>query len=57
MTSLVLGPPAARQLQLSLSIPLIEPADRAATPASNATVVIGAHVAPSPRPPIDEEPD
>jgi hypothetical protein len=41
LTSLVLGPPAARQLHLSLNIPLLEPTDRAETVAPNVTVVLG----------------
>jgi len=42
MTSLVLGPPAARQLNLSLTIPVAEPTERAEPAAANASFVIGA---------------
>jgi len=41
-TSLVLGPPAVRQLPLSLSIPVDEPVDRAEPGWANAPLVIGA---------------
>jgi hypothetical protein len=41
MTSLVLGPPATRQLQLSLSLPVLEPNDRVEPADSSTTIVLG----------------
>jgi len=41
MTSLALGPPAGRQLHLSLSLPALEGNDRVEPAASSTTVVLG----------------